>query len=135
MNAAGFFSQVETRCLPLLTEHGADVHDGREFPSRGVKLVDDLHFHVDSTKDVVEMYAAPLLAIVASRQNEDTTVAAEQLDTDAVERSLDSKEQKAQDSRTKRRRQKNVPRSFRTCPYITLLLKLSRKTCLGITCA
>ena len=77
----------------LFRDHGGEVHDGRDFLSRRIKLVDVLHFHVDSTKDVVEMYAAPVLSIVAAHQNEDTTVAAEQLETDAVDWSLDSKEQ------------------------------------------
>ena len=40
--------------------------------------------------------------------HEDTTVAAEQLETDAVDWSLDSNEQKARDSGTKRRRQREV---------------------------
>ena len=56
------------------------------------------------------MYAAPLLVIVAARQNEDTTVTAEQLETDAVDWSLDRKEQNAQGSSTKRHRQKEVDR-------------------------
>ena len=84
------------------------MHDGSEFLGRGIKLDDDLHFHVDSTQHVVEMYAAPLLAVVASRQNEDTTVVAEQLHTVALAITLDNKDQTTQNWTVKRRRRHEV---------------------------
>ena len=54
------------------------------------------------------MYAAPLIALVAAHQSEGPTVAAEQVNTDAVNWTSDSEEEISPDSATKRQRQQDV---------------------------